>query len=242
MSIALPDLSPAPVSWHGPARPNGRPHYIAVEGVIGAGKTTLARGLADRLGGRLLAEEFEENPFLSHFYEEPERYAFPAQSFFLLSRYRQQSALHQLDLFHDTVVSDYTFDKDRIFATITLNEHEFMVYEGLRTALAELVVEPDLIVYLQSDVDQLMSNIATRGRAMESAIDSDYLTTLKERYARHFLSNGSRPTLLVAAGDMTGDQLLDALVAEIDAASAENGVDELSRDDRNAVALDEGAP
>jgi deoxyadenosine/deoxycytidine kinase len=194
------------------------PRYIAIEGVIGAGKTTLATMLAERLEGRLVLERFEDNPFLPDFYRDPERYAFQTQIFFLLSRYRQQQELRQLDLFHDTSVSDYTFDKDRIFASLTLSEHELRLYESVVGALEPSVPVPDLIVYLQSGVERLMENIRRRGRAMERTIAAEYLRDLSDAYTRYFTRYTSAPVLIVNTSGIdfiSAPEAFDALVDEI---------------------------
>ena len=114
-------------------------HYIAIEGVIGAGKTSLAHPLQQKLGGRVVLEEFEENPFLEDFYRDPEHYAFQTQIFFLLSRYRQQEQIMQYDLFENRIIADYMFVKDRIFATLNLNEKEMALYNILARILEKLV-------------------------------------------------------------------------------------------------------
>ncbi|MEL6822144.1 MAG: deoxynucleoside kinase, partial [Calditrichota bacterium] len=131
--------------------------YIAVEGVIGVGKTSLTKRLADTLSARILLEEFEENPFLADFYKDKRAYAFQAQMFFLLSRYKQQEVVVQYDLFQQQLVADYMFNKDRIFAMQTLNEKEMSLYNMLATILEKRIVKPDLAIYLQATTDRLMS-------------------------------------------------------------------------------------
>jgi deoxyadenosine/deoxycytidine kinase len=195
-----------------------RPRYIAIEGVIGAGKTTLATMLAERLNGRLVLERFEDNPFLPDFYKDPKRYAFQTQIFFLLSRYRQQQEFQQLDLFYDNIVSDYIFDKDRIFASLTLSEHELGLYDSVVTALEGTVTKPDLIVYLQSNLKRLITNIRNRGRAMEASITIGYLRDLSEAYTRYFFHYTGAPILIVntAGMDFVNNRAsFDELVEEI---------------------------
>jgi deoxyguanosine kinase len=176
-----------------------RLRYVAVEGVIGAGKTTLARMLARRAGARAVLEEFEENPFLPAFYADPERWAFQTQLAFLASRFRQQKALAARDLFQQQVVADYTFDKDRIFAHVTLSGDELRLYETLFRLMEPNAPTPDLVVYLRSSVDRLMYNVALRGRAYEAAIERTYLAELAEAYDRHFARYTKGAVLVVDA-------------------------------------------
>lgn len=197
---------------------SSRPRFIAIEGVIGAGKTTLATMLAEHLNGRLVLERFEDNPFLADFYRDPKRYAFQTQIFFLLSRYRQQQELHQLDLFYDFVLSDYIFDKDRIFASLTLSEHELALYDSVVTALEGAVPKPDLIVYLQSSLNRLIGNIRNRGRAMEESITVGYLRDLSEAYTHYFFHYTSAPILIVNTAKMdfvNNRETFEELVEEI---------------------------
>ncbi|MBM4160584.1 MAG: deoxynucleoside kinase [Ignavibacteria bacterium] len=177
-------------------------HHIAIEGVIGAGKTTLAQMLAAKLGGRLVLERFEENPFLPKFYEDPERYAFQTQIFFLLSRYKQQQELFQADLFHDFLVSDYIFDKDKIFAYLTLADEELKLYETLLAAIEKNIPTPDLVVYLQCSVERLMSNIRNRARKIEEHMSEEYIRDLNEAYNYFFFRYKASPLLIVRATDI----------------------------------------
>ena len=176
--------------------------YIAVEGVIGVGKTSLATFLAERLGGRLVLEKVEENPFLASFYEDRERFAFPTQVFFLLSRYRQQQQLGRLDLFERTMVSDYIFEKDRIFASINLDEHEWALYERLAALFDARIVHPDLVVYLQASTETLMARIAQRGRVYERDMDVSYIRALNEAYNHFFFHYTASPLLVVNTSGM----------------------------------------
>jgi deoxyadenosine/deoxycytidine kinase len=177
-------------------------HYIAIEGVIGVGKTTLAKMLSDKLGARLVLEKFEENPFLPNFYEDPEHYAFQTQIFFLLSRYRQQQELFQADLFHSHIVSDYIFEKDKIFAYLTLRDDELKLYENLLTTIEKTIPPPDLVIYLQSSNDRLMTNIKKRGRAIEKHMSDEYIKELNEAYNYFFFRYKSTPLLIVKATDI----------------------------------------
>jgi len=171
--------------------------YVAVEGVIGAGKTSLARMLAERMAGRLVLEEFDENPFLPDFYRNPDRWAFHTQLAFLASRFRQQKALMDRDLFHQRTVSDYTFDKDRIFAHITLTGDELHLYETVYTLMEPSTATPDLVVYLQSSVDRLMHNINQRGRAYERNMQRSYIEEVAAAYDRYFRHYDKGPLLIV---------------------------------------------
>ncbi len=160
--------------------------FIAVDGPIGAGKTSLSQLLAEELGARLLLEVVEENPFLAPFYENPERYAFSAQTFFLLSRYKQVQELTQGSLFAEHTVADYLFDKDFIFASLNLRGDEWNLYRGLYAQLRPRVARPDLAVYLRAAPELLLSRIAKRGRPFEREIKADYLERLGEAYDRYF--------------------------------------------------------
>jgi len=171
--------------------------YIAVEGVIGVGKTALAERLADRLSGHLVLEEIEENPFLGRFYQDIAGYAFQTQLFFLLSRCKQQQELRQPELFDETIVSDYLFEKDRVFASLNLTEHEFALYEKVYELLARDVVRPDLLVYLQARTDVLLGRIRQRGRPFEAPLGREYLDSLADAYNRFFLHYDASPMLIV---------------------------------------------
>jgi deoxyadenosine/deoxycytidine kinase len=177
-------------------------HYIAIEGVIGAGKTTLARMLSERLFARSIVENFEENPFLPKFYEDPEHYAFQTQIFFLLNRYKQQQELYQKDLFHSHVVTDYIFEKDKIFAYLTLHDDELKLYENLLNTIEKTIPQPDLVIYLQSSVDRLMDNIRKRGREIEKNMSEEYIKELNEAYNYFFFRYKSSPLLIVKTTDI----------------------------------------
>jgi deoxyadenosine/deoxycytidine kinase len=171
--------------------------YIVIEGVIGVGKTSLARLLAEQMDARLVLEEVEENPFLPDFYRDPDHYAFQTQIFFLLSRYRQQLEFPQQDLFHRKTVSDYLFDKDKIFAYINLSEKELTLYERLWTLLRRDIPRPDLVIYLQANTETLMHRIRKRGRSFEKAISQEYIQRLNEAYSYFFFHYTDSPLLVV---------------------------------------------
>ncbi|MEJ2538155.1 MAG: deoxynucleoside kinase [Calditrichia bacterium] len=172
-------------------------HYIAIEGVIGAGKTSLAHLLEQRMGGRIVLEEFEENPFLEDFYRDPEHYAFQTQIFFLLSRYRQQEQIMQYDLFERRIIADYMFVKDRIFATLNLNEKEMTLYNMLARILEKRVIKPDLAIYLKASTKKIMHNIRKRGRSYEKQIKEDYIEALNNLYEEFFWNYSATPLLII---------------------------------------------
>ncbi len=176
--------------------------YIAIEGVIGAGKTSLARKLKDKLNAELLLEQFDANPFLEKFYSDRSRYAFQTQMFFLISRFKQQEELSQEDLFRDFIVSDYLFEKDRIFAYLNLNSEELKLYESLYPLLARSLRKPDLVVFLQSSSERLMHNIKNRNRKIERALNRSYIQDLSEAYNHFFFRYNSTPLLIVNSTDI----------------------------------------
>jgi deoxyguanosine kinase len=177
-------------------------HYLAVEGVIGAGKTTLATLLSERLSADLVLEQFEINPFLEKFYKDRRRYAFQTQIFFLINRYIQQQNLLQANLFKQYLVSDYIFEKDRIFASINLEGDELKLYETLASQLEKNILKPDLVIYLQSSVDRLMENIRKRGRHFERTIQTSYIEQLNEAYNNFFFAYKSTPLLIVNTNEI----------------------------------------
>jgi deoxyguanosine kinase len=171
--------------------------YIAIEGVIGVGKTSLARLLSERLQARLVLEEVEENPFLKDFYQDRARYAFQTQMHFLFSRYQQQRSLHQTELFSERMVSDYLFQKDRIFASLNLSDRELGLYERLVGWLELDVLKPDVVVYLQATPDTLMTRISRRGRPYERDMEREYIRELNEAYNHFFFHYRETPLLVV---------------------------------------------
>ncbi len=171
--------------------------YIAIEGVIGVGKTTLARLIQPIFDAELLLEIFEENPFLSDFYSDRARYAFQTQIFFLLSRYHQQrKGVLAVSSKKICLISDYCFEKDRLFAEVNLSGDELEMYFKVHEALAEKIVQPDLTVYLQAHTDVLMQRIAQRDRPYERQMDVNYIDTLSQTYDARYAHNSS-PNVLV---------------------------------------------
>jgi deoxyguanosine kinase len=182
---------------------NDRPRYIAVEGPIGAGKSSLAEILAARLQARIIRESPEENPFLGSFYKDRKRHAMSAQLFFLLQRYVQQGELAQGDLFsRGGVVSDYLFAKDRLFASLNLSDDELALYDRIYQMLKPRTVVPDLVVYLQARTDVLLERIKKRGRPEEKPIRAEYVEEVARAYADFFFSYAEGPLLIVNASDI----------------------------------------
>lgn len=176
--------------------------YISIEGVIGAGKTALAKKLKEKLNAELILEQFDANPFLEKFYIDRKRYAFQTQMFFLINRYKQQEALSQENLFTDFFICDYIFDKDRIFAYLNLKGEELKLYETVFPLLSKNLRKPDLVVYLQSSVDRLMYNIKKRGRRIERNITKSYIEELSEAYNHFFFRYTDTPLLIVNSSDI----------------------------------------
>jgi len=171
--------------------------YVVIEGVIGAGKTSLSQLLAKELNARLVLESVEDNPFLEKFYHDMKSYAFQVQMFFLLSRYRQQEELLQPDLFNRAMVSDYLFAKDRIFANLTLDENEMLLYDRLYNLFKEKVLKPDLVIYLQASTEVLLQRIRMRASPYEKDISHDYIQGLNEAYNYFFFHYSETPLLVI---------------------------------------------
>ncbi len=169
--------------------------YVAIEGVIGVGKTTLARLLKPMFEAELLLEVFEENPFLARFYQDRERYAFQTQTFFLMSRYHQQHEAIPACLAVQNLISDYTFDKNKIFARLTLTGDELEMYERVQDTLGARIPLPDLVVYLRADVENLMTRIAIRDRSYERTMDREYIAALGQAYDAYYSNYATVPVL-----------------------------------------------
>ncbi|MCU0332312.1 MAG: deoxynucleoside kinase [Ignavibacteriaceae bacterium] len=192
--------------------------YIAIEGVIGAGKTSLAKRIGERLSAKYVFEQFENNPFLEKFYLDRNRFAFQTQMFFLINRFKQQQELHQEDLFSEHLVCDYIFEKDRIFAYMNLSKDELNLYESIYPLLARSLRKPDLVIFLQSSIDRLVYNIKKRNRKVERAITKNYLEELSEAYNHYFFRYNSTPLLIVNSSDIdfvNSDNDFDELFKQI---------------------------
>ncbi len=171
--------------------------YIAVEGVIGVGKTSLCTLLAEKLNGNNVLENVDDNPFIEDFYNSPSAYAFKTQLFYLISRFKQQLEIPQPDLFHSTIIIDYIFQKDRIFANVNLDDNELALYNKVWDVLEPRIVAPDLVVYLQASTDRLLKRIAKRGRNFEKQISREYLEALNTAYNDFFFHYESAPVFIV---------------------------------------------
>ena len=197
---------------------NDLPRYVAVEGPIGAGKTTLATRLAETFKYPLLLEPASDNPFLDRFYREGRKHALPTQLFFLLHRADQIAKLAGPDLLGPTVISDFLIEKDRLFAELTLDKNELALYEQIYTNLMLDPPAPDLVIYLQAPISVLLERIRERGIASEQHIDSDYLITLSDAYTDFFHFYDQAPLLIVNAeeADFThNDSHFDALLEQV---------------------------
>ncbi len=178
------------------------PYYIAIEGVIGAGKTSLARLLAERMNANLVFEASEENPYLEDFYRDPQRFAFQLQLFFLITRYRQLLGIPQQDLFHSHLIADYLFAKDKIFAYLNLERRDLILYEKVATLMERELPKPDLAIYLQSSTERLIEHIRQRNRKYERNISSDYIRQLNEAYNTYFFHYRETPLLVVNTSEI----------------------------------------
>ena len=172
-------------------------YYLAVEGPIGVGKTSLVKLLGKKLGAKMVLEEYENNPFLEDFYNDPERFAFQTQLFFLMSRYRQQQDLRQVDMFHNLLITDYMFVKDRLFASLNLDDKELSLYDTVANLLERNVLKPDMVIYLQADTQTLMRNIAKRGRDFETNMSFEYLDALSQVYTEYFFKYQETPLIII---------------------------------------------
>jgi len=176
--------------------------YVAVEGVIGVGKSVVVEKLAQRLDAATVQEEWSANPFLKTFYAGAPGAAFQTELFFLLSRYRQQQELQQRSLFKHVTLSDYVFDKSKLFAYLNLDDSELLIYEKLYSLLAEGIPRPDLVVYLQAPTEVLMKRIRSRGRPEEASMSQEYLAEVNRAYNHYFFHYTLTPLLVVNTSEM----------------------------------------
>jgi deoxyadenosine/deoxycytidine kinase len=195
--VSTPETETAPATAPALAQ-----RYIVVEGPIGVGKTSLAKRLAETLEAEMVLEQDAQNPFLERFYKNQKAGALPAQLFFLFQRAQQLGTLKQQDLFAPRRVADYLFEKDRLFAGLTLDQAEMALYDQVASRLAVDPPKPDLVVYLQAPAEILLQRIAKRGIAYESGIDAPYLTRLNDAYARFFHEYDKAPLLIVNAASI----------------------------------------
>ena len=192
--------------------------YIVIDGPIGVGKTSLATLLAPELNARLIFERAEENPFLTDFYQDPARFRFQTQIFFLMSRFAQQEEFTQHDLFHQVTISDYLFAKDRIFAYLNLSEHELTLYEQIYRMIEPKVVRPDLVIYLQADTETILRRIRQRARPFEKNVSHDYIEAVNEAYNHFFFRYNETPLLVINTSDIDfvhNPRDLDDLIRQI---------------------------
>jgi len=171
--------------------------HIAIEGGIGVGKTTLAMGLAEKLGANLLLEDIDDNPFLELFYQDPERHGLSVQLSFLFSRLKQWQSMMQQDLFHSLIISDYLFAKDRLFAMTNLSDEEFGLYNQVAQVVAQDLPKPDMVVYLQSSPDVAKKRVQKRNRSMEEGINLEYLKQVTDTFDKFFFHYQETPLLIV---------------------------------------------
>ena len=178
------------------------PRFIAVEGAIGAGKTSLVSLLEQQYGARVILEENDSNPFIAKFYEDQETYSFQTQIFFLLSRYNQYMELAQRDLFNSVVVIDYLFQRDKIFAQLNLEDHEYRLYEQIYNLIASKAPKPDLVIFLQASTKVLLERVSKRGREYESFMDPDYLESVNKAFNNFFFYYSDTPLLVINTNEI----------------------------------------
>jgi deoxyguanosine kinase len=193
-------------------------NYIVVEGVIGVGKTSLCKLIREKLGGMYVLENFESNPFIIDFYKSQKQYAFKTQLFYLISRFKQHLELPLPDLFNSPLIVDYLFEKDRIFATVNLDDNELDLYNTVWDVLAPKIKPPQLVVYLQASTDRLLKNIAKRNREYEQTISREYLEALNTAYNEFFFHYSDAPVFIINTDEIDfveSDEHLDDLIGKI---------------------------
>lgn len=198
-------------------------HFIAIEGNIGAGKTTLAHLLSRKLNARLILEQFADNPFLPKFYENPKQYAFPLELFFMAERFKQvKDMLHTNDLFQSVTIADYVFSKCLLFAKVNLPDEEFRLYQKLFDIMQQQIVFPDILIYLHAPVHKLQQNIKKRNREYEQRIPNEYLFSIQETYTSYIKHHNIKTIFIDASNaDFLDNEkhlqvVLDALEKDID--------------------------
>lgn len=200
-------------------------HFIAIEGNIGAGKTTLAYLLSRKLNSRLILEEFADNPFLPKFYENPKQYAFPLELFFMAERYKQlKDRLYTTDMFSSITISDYLFTKCLLFAKVNLSDEEFRLYQKLFDIMYQQLIFPDILIYLHAPVQKLQQNIKKRNRSYEQAINNDYLFSLQEMYTSYIKQHNIKTIFIDAshASFLDNEKHLDIVLNALES-DLENG-------------------
>jgi len=178
------------------------PRFIAVEGAIGAGKTSLVNLLEQQYEARVILEENDSNPFIAKFYEDQETYSFQTQIFFLLSRYNQYMELAQRDLFNSVVVIDYLFQRDKIFAQLNLEDHEYRLYDQIFNLLGPKAPKPDLVIFLQASTEVLLERVSKRGREYEAFMDPDYLDSVNKAFNNFFFYYSDTPLLVINTNEI----------------------------------------
>ena len=178
------------------------PRFIAVQGAIGAGKTSLVNLLEQQYGARVILEENDSNPFIAKFYEDQETYSFQTQIYFLLSRYNQYMELAQRDLFNSVVVIDYLFQRDKIFAQLNLEDHEYRLYEQIYNLISSKAPKPDLVIFLQASTEVLLERVSKRDREYESFMDPDYLDSVNKAFNNFFFYYSDTPLLVINTNEI----------------------------------------
>lgn len=200
-------------------------NFITIEGNIGAGKTTLANLLSEKLNARLILEEFADNPFLPKFYQNPEQHAFPLELFFLAERYKQlKDLLTTRDIFQKITISDYLFTKCLLFAKVNLQSEEFRLYQKLFDIINPQIIQPDLLIYLHSPVSKLQQNIKKRNRSFEQGISDDYLFSIQENYTQYIKQHNIKTVFVdVAHADFINNESHLKAILDILENNYENG-------------------